>query len=59
MINLGESQVVDALVVMVVVVVIDDGADRRLKFTLQVAVLQQDAILESPLVALDLALLCG
>lgn len=40
MINLGERQVVDALVVMVVVVVIDDGADRRLKFTLQVAVLQ-------------------
>ena len=48
--------VAEALVVAMVVVVVDEGADRGLELAGQEVVLQQDAVLQGLVPALDLAL---
>ena len=55
-IDVGRGQVLQALVGAAVVVVLDEGPDLRLEVAGQVVVLEQDAVLQRPVPALDLAL---
>ena len=55
-VEVGRRQVVNALVVAQVIVVGDEGFDPKLEFAGQIIVLQQDAVLERQMPALDLAL---
>lgn len=54
--SVGERHVVEALVVTLVVVVLDEGLDLGLEVTGQEVVFQQDAVLQGLVSALDLAL---
>ena len=58
-VDVGWGEVAEALVVAPVVVSIDEGADLRFQVSGQVVVLQQDAILQGLVSALDLALCLG
>src|ERR687891_2750162 len=58
-VDVGRRQIVEALVVSAVIVVLDEGGDLPLEITLQEVVLQQDAVLEGLMPALDLALGLG
>ena len=55
-VDIGGGQVAEALVVAVVVVVVDEGGDGGLELAGQEVVLQQDAVLQGLVPALDLAL---
>jgi hypothetical protein len=55
-VDVGEREVADALVVSQVIVVGDEGLDLGFKIAQQVIVLEQDAVLECLMPALDLAL---
>ena len=55
-VDISGCQVAEALMVSVVVVVIDEVADRLLERPGQVVVLKQDAVLQGLVPALDLAL---
>src|SRR5829696_8260215 len=55
-VDVGRGEIVQALVSAGVVVVLDKGAHLRLELAGQVIVLQQDAVLERLMPALDLAL---
>ena len=58
-VDVGRGQVADALVVTEMIVVGDEVADLLLKIAGQVVVLEQDAVLERLVPALDLALRLG
>ena len=58
-VDVGRRQIADALVVAQVIVVGDEGADLGLEIARQVVVLEQDAVLERLVPALDLALGLG
>ena len=58
-INVGRGQVSQALMVPMVVVVIDEGADLPLEIAGQEVVFQQDAVLQRLMPAFDLALGLG
>ena len=55
-VDVGRGEVVQAFVVAPVIVVIDEGTDLGLEIAWQIVVLQQDAVLECLMPALDLAL---
>jgi len=55
-VDIGRRQIGDALVISQVVVVGDEVADLGLKITGQIVILEQNAVLESLVPALDLAL---
>ena len=55
-VDVGRVEIVQALVSAGVVVVLDKGAHLRLESARQVVVLEQDAVLEREVPALDLAL---
>ena len=55
-VDVGRRQIVDALVVAQMIVVGDEGFDPSLEFAGQIVVLQQDAVLERQVPALDLSL---
>src|SRR5215204_5543923 len=55
-VDVGRGEVAQALVAALVVVVGDEGLDARLQVAGQVVVLQQDAVLERLVPALDLPL---
>ena len=55
-VDVGGRQVADALVISQVIVVGDEGLDLGFEITRQVIVLEQDAVLERLMPALDLAL---
>src|SRR3982075_1177304 len=55
-VNVGRGEIVDALVVAAVVVVVDKGRDLGFEVAGQEVVFQQDAVFESLVPALDLAL---
>jgi len=54
-IDVGRRQIVDTLVVAQVVIVSDEGFDPSLELAGQIVVLQQDAVLECQMPALDLS----
>ena len=54
-VNVGWGEIVDAFMVTVVVVVVDERGDLRFEITRQEIVFQQDAVLEGLVPALDLA----
>jgi hypothetical protein len=54
-VDIGRRQVAQALVVAVVVVVVDEGADGELELAWEKVVLEQDAVLQRLVPALDLA----
>ncbi len=54
--DVGWCEVVEALVVALVIVVRDEGLDPGFEITRQVIVLEQDAVLQGLMPALDLAL---
>ena len=58
-VEVGRRQVADALVVTKVIVVCDEGFDFGFEVAGQVVVLEQDAVLQSLVPALDLALVMG
>ena len=58
-VDVGWCQIADGLVVTLVVVVIDEGLDLSLQVAGQIVVLEQDAVLERLVPALDLALRLG
>ena len=59
-VDIGGCEIVQALVVAMVVVVLDEEVDLRFELARKVVVLEQDAVLERLMPALDLALgLCG
>src|SRR3954467_4810140 len=58
-VDVGGRQVADGLVVTLVVVMIDEGVDLSLEIAWQVVVLEQDAVLQRLMPALDLALGLG
>jgi len=58
-VDVGWGEVAEAFVVAPVVVPIDEGADLRFQVSGQVVVLQQDAVLQGLVPALDLALRLG
>jgi hypothetical protein len=58
-VDVGGSQVAEALVVATVVVVIDEGGDGGLELAGEEVVFQQDAVLQGLVPALDLALGLG
>ena len=58
-VDVGGRQVADGLVVTLVVVMIDEGVDLGLKMAGQIVVLQQNAVLQRLVPALDLALGLG
>ena len=58
-VDVGGCQVADGLVVTLVVVVIDEGVDLGLEIARQIVVLEQDAVLQRLVPALDLALGLG
>jgi hypothetical protein len=55
-VGVGRGEIGDALVVSQMIVVGDEGADLGFKIAGQIVVLQQDAVLERLMPALDLAL---
>ena len=55
-VDIGRCQVLQAFVVAVVIVVIDEAIDVRFEVARQVVVVEQDAVLERLMPALDLAL---
>src|SRR4026209_1851472 len=55
-VDVGRRQIADALVVTQVIVVCDEGFDFGFEVAGQVVVLEQDAVLQSLVPALDLAL---
>src|SRR3712207_8608784 len=55
-VDVGRGEVIEALVVAAVVVVLDEGLDPRLELARQMVALEQDAVLQRPGPALDLAL---
>ena len=55
-VDVGRRQVADALVVAQVIVVGDEGVDLGFEVARQVVVLEQDAVLQRLMPALDLAL---
>ena len=58
-VDIGRSKVLQALVVAPVIVMIDEGVDLQPEITGQVVVLQQDAVLQGLMPALDLPWVCG
>ena len=58
-VDIGRCQIADGLVVTLVVVVIDEGVDLSLEIAGQIVVLEQDAVLQRLVPALDLALGLG
>ena len=58
-VNVSGCDVVDALVIALVIVVVDEGCDLGFKITGQEVVFQQDAVLECLVPAFDLALSLG
>ena len=58
-VDIGRRQIAEALVVAPVVVVIDEGVDLGFEIAGQVVVLEQDAVLQRLVPALDLALGLG
>ncbi len=58
-VGVSGGEVADTLMVAVVIVVIDEGADLAFQITRQEVVLQQDAVLQRLMPALDLALGLG
>ena len=58
-VDVGGCQIAEAFVISAMVVMLDEGIDGRLKFTLQIIVFEQDAVLEGLVPALDLALRLG
>jgi hypothetical protein len=58
-VDVSRCQIADSLMVTLVVVVIDEGVDLGLEITGQVIVLEQDAVLQGLVPALDLALGLG
>jgi hypothetical protein len=58
-VDIGRGQVVEALVVPVVIVVVDERLDLRLEVAGQIVVFKQDAVRQGLVPALDLALVCG
>ena len=55
-VDIGGRQIVDALVVALVIVMIDEGVDPGFKRPRQVVVLQQNAVLQGLVPAFDLSL---
>ena len=55
-VDVGGREIVQALVVAILVVVLDEGVDLRFELARKVVVLEQDAVLERLMPALDLAL---
>src|SRR5438046_394213 len=55
-VDVGRGEIVDALVVAAVVVVVDEGRDLGFEIAGQEVIFQQDAVFESLVPALDLAL---
>ena len=55
-IDISRGQIAEALVVATVIVVIDEGANLRFEGARQEVVFQQDAVLQSLMLSLDLAL---
>ena len=55
-VDVGRGEVIQALVNAAVVVMVDEGRDLRLELAGQVVVLEQDAVPQGPVPALDLAL---
>lgn len=55
-VDVSRREIVQALVIATMVVVIDEGADLRRQVSGQIIVLEQDAVLERLMPALDLAL---
>ena len=55
-VDIGRGEVSDGLVVAVVIVVIDEGVDLGLEIAGEVVILEQGAVLERLMPALDLAL---
>ena len=58
-VNIGRGEIGDALMVSQVIVVGDEAADVGFEITRQIVVLEQDAVLERLVPALDLALCLG
>jgi hypothetical protein len=54
-VDVSRSEIVEALVIAVMVVVLDEGGDLELEIAGQVVVFKQDAILERLMPALDLS----
>ena len=55
-VHVGRRQIVQTFVIALVVVILDEAADRRFQLTGQVIVFQQDLVLHRSVPALDLAL---
>ena len=55
-VDVGRRQIIQALVVAVMVVMVDERLDLRFQITGQIVVFQQDAVLERLVPTLDLAL---
>ena len=55
-VDIGGCEIVQALVVPMLVVMLDEGVDLRLELARKIVVLEQDAVLERLMPALDLAL---
>ena len=58
-VDVRRGEIAEALVVAVVVVLLDEGADLALEVARQEVVLEQDAVLERLVPTLDLALVWG
>jgi hypothetical protein len=58
-VDVGRGEFVEALVVAVVVVVVDEGRDGPFEVTREIVILKQDAALQGQMPALDLALCHG
>jgi hypothetical protein len=55
-VDVGRREIIQALVIAAMIVVLDEGGDLRLQIARQVIFLEQDAVLERLMPALDLAL---
>ena len=55
-VDVSRSEIVEALVIAVMVVVLDEGGDLAFEIAGQVVILEQDAVFERLVPALDLAL---
>lgn len=58
-VDVGWGQIVDAFMIAVVIIVLDEGADLPLEIARQVVVVDQSAILQGLMPAFDLALDLG
>ena len=56
-VDVGRGEIVDALVVAVVIVVVDEGRDLGFEITGQEVIVQQDAVLEGLMPPLDLCVI--